>query len=84
MTSPRPSIAELRAVTQPESTLRRASAEHWAGPLYMRRISPYATRVLLRAGLSANGVTWLMIPSGVLAAACLTLPGLAGALGCVL
>ncbi|HSD79116.1 MAG TPA: CDP-alcohol phosphatidyltransferase family protein [Solirubrobacteraceae bacterium] len=84
MTSPRPSIAELRAVTQPESTLRRASAEHWAGPLYMRRISPYATRLLLRAGLSANGVTWLMIPSGVLAAACLTLPGLAGALGCVL
>jgi phosphatidylglycerophosphate synthase len=84
MTSSPPSIAELRAVTQPDSMLNRASAEHWAGPLYMRRISPYATRLLLRLGLSANGVTWLMLPSGVLAALSLTLPGLAGALLCVL
>jgi phosphatidylglycerophosphate synthase len=84
MTSSPPSIAELRAVTQPAATLSRASAEHWAGPLYMRRVSPYATRLLLRLGLSANGVTWLMIPSGILAALSLTLPGLAGALLCVL
>jgi phosphatidylglycerophosphate synthase len=84
MTSSPPSIAELRAVTQPASMLSRASAEHWAGPLYMRRLSPYATRLLLRLGLSANGVTWLMIPSGVLAALSLTLPGLPGALLCAL
>jgi phosphatidylglycerophosphate synthase len=49
----------------------------------MRRISPYATRLLLRAGLSANGVTWLMIPSGLAAAAALSFPGLLGAIGCV-
>ena len=61
MTSSSPSIADLRTVTQPDSTLGRASAEHWAGPLYMRRLSPYVTRTLLRTPITANGVTWLMI-----------------------
>lgn len=83
MTSFTPSIAELRDVAQPPATLGRASGEHWAGRLYMRRVSPYVTRALLRTPLSANGVTWLMVPSGLLAAACLTLPGLGGALGAV-
>ncbi len=78
-----PSIADLRRVTQPESVLGRANAEHWAGRLYMRRLSPYVTRLLLRTRISANGVTWLMYPSGLLAALSLTLPGLAGALGAV-
>jgi phosphatidylglycerophosphate synthase len=78
-----PSIAELRAVTQPPSTMERANAEHWAGRLYMRRLSPYMTRLLLRTPITANGVTWLMIPSGLLAAACLTLPGIGGAIGAV-
>src|SRR3954452_5873693 len=73
-----PSIAELRRVTQPESVLGRASAEHWAGRLYMRRLSPYVTLALLKAGLSANAVTWLMFPSGVLAGLALTVPGLLG------
>src|SRR4051812_14724300 len=73
-----PSIAELRRVTQPESVLGRASAEHWAGRLYMRRVSPYVTRALIGAGLSANAVTWLMFPSGVLAGLALTAPGLLG------
>ncbi|MGH3032893.1 MAG: CDP-alcohol phosphatidyltransferase family protein, partial [Gaiellaceae bacterium] len=40
-----PSIAELRAVTQPEGLLERPGAEHWAGRLYMRRLSPYVTRL---------------------------------------
>jgi hypothetical protein len=83
MTSFTPSIAELRDVAQPPATLERASGEHWAGRLYMRRISPYVTRALLRTPLSANGVTWLMVPSGLLAAGCLTLPGIGGALGAV-
>src|SRR3954451_24633599 len=73
-----PSIAELRRVTQPESVLGRASAEHWAGRLYMRRVSPYVTLALLRAGMSANAVTWLMFPSGVLAGLALTAPALVG------
>jgi phosphatidylglycerophosphate synthase len=81
MSSSVPSIAELRAVTQPDSVMSRASAEHWAGRLYMRRLSPHLTRVLLASGISANGVTWLMVPTGLLAALSLSAPGLAGAVG---
>ena len=42
-----PSIAELRAVAQPESLLARRGDEHWAGRLYMRRLSirPDAARL---------------------------------------
>jgi phosphatidylglycerophosphate synthase len=83
MSSPAPSIAELRAVAQPESVIGRNSAEHWAGRLYMRRLSPHVTRLLLRTPLSANAVTWLMIPAGLAAALALTLPGLGGAILCV-
>ena len=45
-----PSIAELRAVTQPPSIFARDSGEHWAGRLYIRRASVYLTRVFLRTG----------------------------------
>jgi phosphatidylglycerophosphate synthase len=83
MSSSEPSIAELRAVTQPTSVTGRASAEHWTGLLYMRRLSPYATRVLLMTRLSANAVTALMIPVGLCAALCLTVGGVAGAAGAV-
>ncbi len=76
-----PSIAELRAVCQPESLLGRVDAEHWAGRLYMRRLSPYVTRLLIATPLTPNGVTWLMISSGLLAALSLTFPGVLGALG---
>src|SRR3954452_1838206 len=79
-----PTIAELRRVTQPESVMGRANAEHWAGRLYMRRLSPYVTRGLLAAGMSANAVTWLMFPAGLLAGLSLTVPGLAGPIGAVL
>jgi phosphatidylglycerophosphate synthase len=79
-----PTIAELRAATQPASIFERNSGEHWAGRLYMRRLSPYATRVLLRTPLSANAVTGLMILVGIAAAAVLTLPGVAAAVGAVL
>jgi phosphatidylglycerophosphate synthase len=79
-----PTIAELRAATQPDSIFARNSGEHWAGKLYMRRLSPYLTRLLLRTGISANGVTWLMIVAGVAAAGVLALPGLLPAIGAVL
>jgi phosphatidylglycerophosphate synthase len=82
--SPKPSVAELRAATQPPSLFERNSGEHWAGKLYMRRLSPYATRVLLRLGLTPNAVTWLMILVGLLAAGLLTLPGVLPAIGAVL
>ena len=42
-----PSIAELRAATQPASIFARNSGEHWAGRLYVRRFSPYLTRTLV-------------------------------------
>lgn len=75
-----PSIAQLREVCQPTSIRGRVNAEHWTGDLYMRHISPYLTRVLLRAGFSANGVTWLMIISGAGAGAALLIPGIWGPL----
>ena len=70
-----PSIAELRAATQPASIFARNSGEHWAGRLYVRRLSPYVTRALLPTRVSPNAVTWAMIVVGVAAAAVLTLPG---------
>ncbi len=76
----RPSIAELRAVTQPPSVTGRRSAEHWTGDLYQRRLSPYLTRVLLGTAITANGVTVLMIVTGAAAGAALLVPGLLGAL----
>ncbi|MDQ3849900.1 MAG: CDP-alcohol phosphatidyltransferase family protein, partial [Actinomycetota bacterium] len=84
MTSPPPSVAELRAATQPESLLERNSGEHWAGRLYMRRFSPHVTRWLVATPLSANAVTWMMVAAGVLAALSLSLDGVLGALGAVL
>ena len=74
-----PTIAELREVTQPPAIRGRRNAEHWTGDLYMRRISPYLTRVLIRAGLSANAVTGLMIVSGAASGLALVVPGLLGA-----
>jgi phosphatidylglycerophosphate synthase len=80
----RPSIAELREVTQPESVRTRAGAEHWVASAYLRDLSPYLTRVLLRAGFSANGVTWLMITAAGLAALLTGWPGLVTAIAVVL
>jgi phosphatidylglycerophosphate synthase len=80
---PRPSIAELRSVCQPPATLNRVNAEHWAGRLYMRQISIYVTRVLLRLGVSADTVTSIMVVVGVLGGLALLLPGLPGAIAAV-
>ena len=74
-----PTIEELRTVTQPEHVRTRAAAEHWVAHVYLRQISPYLTRPLLAAGLSANAVTWLMIAAAAASAVATTWVGLAGA-----
>jgi len=77
-TKSHPSLAELRAVAQPPEHIARYNSEHWAGALYIRHLSIYATRALLPTGISPNGVTWLMIAVGVLGALAIPLPGLVG------
>jgi phosphatidylglycerophosphate synthase len=79
-----PTIAELRAATQPSSIFERDSGEHWAGRLYIRRASPYLTRLLLPTRVTPNGVTWLMILAGLAAAAVLVLPGVVPAVAAFL
>ncbi|WP_198954865.1 CDP-alcohol phosphatidyltransferase family protein [Kineosporia sp. R_H_3] len=79
-----PDMATLRAVCQPPETLGRRNAEHWAGPLYLRRGSIHVTRLLLPTNISANGVTWLMVVVGLAGAACLLLGGVWGAVLAVL
>ncbi|MDQ1603854.1 MAG: hypothetical protein QOE01_1699 [Actinomycetota bacterium] len=75
----RPTVAQLREVTQPPSVTGRRNSEHWVADLYLRRLSPYVTRVLLMTSISANAVTGLMILTGAAAGAALLVPGLAGA-----
>ena len=84
MRTSRPSIAELRAATQPPSIFERNSGEHWAGRLYVRRLSPFLTRELIRTPITPNGVTWLFVAAGVAAAAVLTQDTLIAAVGAVL
>jgi phosphatidylglycerophosphate synthase len=62
-------------VTQPPSLFARNSGEHWTGRLYMRRLSPYVTRLVLPTRISADAVTAATIGAGLAAAAVLTLPG---------
>ncbi|WP_151524920.1 CDP-alcohol phosphatidyltransferase family protein [Serinicoccus kebangsaanensis] len=76
----RPSLAQVRAVAQPPEILARGNAEHWTGDLYLRRLSPHLTRLLIPTPVTANGVTWLMMVAGWAAAGALLVPGLWGAL----
>ncbi len=69
-----PTLDELRPVCQPEEVVGRVNGEHWAGRLYMRRVSLRVTKLLLRTGVSADTVTWAMIAAGLLAALVLTVP----------
>ncbi len=46
----------------------------------MRHASIYVTRLLLPTGISANALTWMMIVSGLAAAAIITVPALWSAL----
>ena len=76
----RPSVAQVREICQPDAVRMRANSEHWVADVYLRDISPYLTRALLRTPISANGVTALMILTGMGAAAALLIPGLPGVL----
>ncbi len=79
-----PSVADVRATGQPPQVLARLNDEHWAGRLYMRRVSPYATLAFARLGWSPNAVTVAFIISGVAAGVVAAIPGLAAAVGVVL
>src|SRR3954447_25909772 len=77
MTDPgagRMSVTQLRALAQPPEVMGRRNSEHWAGALYLRKLSIYVTRALLPTGISANGVTWLMTGTGIGGAAVLVWP----------
>jgi phosphatidylglycerophosphate synthase len=82
----RPTLEELRAVTQPESTMNRRNAEHWLARLFLRKVSLRVTRLLIRTPVSANALTGWMIVVGLVAAVVVgTVPGWLGAvLGFVL
>ncbi|NDE96405.1 MAG: CDP-alcohol phosphatidyltransferase family protein [Actinobacteria bacterium] len=56
----------------------RSNAEHWVADLYLRKLSPYLTRLLLKTPITANGVTYLMIITGISISAALQIPGLFG------
>lgn len=76
----KPSIAQIREISQPLSVTGRSNAEHWVADLYLRRISPYLTKLLLKTPITANGVTYLMIITGVSISAALLIPGYKGIL----
>lgn len=80
MSPSKPSIAELRAVAQPRALVERRSEEHWAGRLYMRRVSLHVTRQLVDAPVTPDGLTLAMIVVGLLAAVAAAVPGVATAL----
>ncbi len=70
-----PTIAQIREISQPPSVTGRSNAEHWVADLYLRKISPYLTRIFLRTPISANGVTYLMILTGIATGLFLLIPG---------
>ena len=73
-----PTIAQIREVSQPLSVTGRSNAEHWVADLYLRKISPYLTRLLLKTPITANGVTYLMILTGISISGALLIPGMTG------
>ncbi|MEV5905213.1 CDP-alcohol phosphatidyltransferase family protein, partial [Streptomyces sp. NPDC052127] len=74
-----PVLEELREVCQPQAKLASRNGEHWAGRLYMRRVSLRFTRQLVRTRVTPDQLTWTMVVCGVLSGAALLVPGLAGA-----
>jgi phosphatidylglycerophosphate synthase len=81
--APRPSLAEVRAVGQPDGLFDR-SEESWSGRMYLRRVSPHLTRLLAPTRVDPDAVTWAMIVAGILAAAALSVPGVLTAIVAVL
>jgi phosphatidylglycerophosphate synthase len=78
---PGPTLAELRAAGQPQAVIDRLNDEHWAGRLYMRKLSPAATWVFARLGWSPNAVTAAFIACGIAAGVVIAIGGLASAVG---
>jgi len=76
-----PSLAELRSQGQPAWVVARVNDEHWAGRLYMRRVSPRATWVFARLGWSPNTVTALFVVCGVAAGVVAGFGGVVTAVG---
>ena len=76
----KPTIAQIREVSQPVSVTGRSNAEHWVADLYLRKLSPYLTRLLLATPITANGVTYLMILTGLSISGALLVPGYQGIL----
>lgn len=76
----KPTIAQIREISQPVSVTGRSNAEHWVADLYLRRISPYLTRALLKTPITANGVTYLMILTGISISGALLIPSYFGIL----
>ena len=76
----KPTIAQIREVSQPVSVTGRSNAEHWVADLYLRKFSPYLTRILLTTPITANGVTYLMILTGLSISGALLIPGYQGIL----
>jgi phosphatidylglycerophosphate synthase len=77
---PGPSLAELRSAGQPQSVIDRLNDEHWAGRLYMRKLSPRATWVFARLGWSPNAVTVAFILCGIAAGVVVAFGGLVTAI----
>jgi phosphatidylglycerophosphate synthase len=76
-----PSLAEVKASGQPPAVIARLNDEHWAGRVYMRRVSPVATWVFARLGWSPNAVTVGFIVCGLAGAGVAAVPGLGPAIG---
>src|SRR6266567_847747 len=81
---PGPSLAELRSEGQPRAIIDRLNDEHWAGRLYMRKLSPFATWVFARLGWSPNAVTLAFIGCGIAAGVVAAFGGLATAVAAAL
>lgn len=76
----KPTVAQVREVTQPPEILNRANSEHWLNDVYLRKVSVYLTRHLIMARVSPNTVTMIMIVIGKVAALSLLIQGLPGAI----
>ena len=68
MPAARPTLTELRAVSQPDTVVGRVSGEHWAGRLFHRHLSLYVTRLLVPTRVTPNSVTATMFITGLGAA----------------
>ncbi|SEG67199.1 CDP-alcohol phosphatidyltransferase [Nonomuraea solani] len=79
-----PSVAEIRRVAQPEGHLERRNGEHWAGVLYMRRLSIYVTWMFTKTSVTPNQLTWVMTVAGVAAGFVIALPGFWAVVGAAL